>query len=267
MKKKTTLTLLIACFTTVYMVAQCRLVRAESMDSLKKFYYNYDKLGRFTSFLDVETEAGVTTKYEIQYAYNAAGKIVQRQTFSDDTLLSVWSVTYKKDWVDQSIYTNVKTGSSTIGSFFYDENKQQLTHFRAKTSNGDTIFSRFEYAPEGWLKRHTQLSNDTLLNFVVELTWDSNAKSIDPERAIMYGQILNFLAPNHVPNESPSVKGMFKGRSFYKMDKNGQRALIYSDELFDFKTNASGYLYENKYKNSFDNKVVVFRSFFEGCKN
>ena len=163
MKKKNILTLLIACFTTVYIIAQCRVVRGESTDSLKFFYYGY--------------------------------------------------------------------------------------------------------APEGYLKRHTRLSNDKYGGEVLEMAWDLASIPIDPERTFFADSPLDLLSDWTIPTVPLSVKGNLKGRTTYKIEKDGKLTKQYSEELFDNKANASGYLVENKYKTSPDNKVVTFRAFFEGCKN
>ena len=99
MKKKTILTLLIAYFTTIYIIAQCRIVRAESTDSLMFFYYGYDQTGKLAAYTSKSTENGASYKYERQFAYSSNGKCVQIQSFFNDTLSTIESFIYQNDLI------------------------------------------------------------------------------------------------------------------------------------------------------------------------
>ena len=266
MKKKTIITLLIMCFSTIYVIAQCRVVRGESTDSLKFFYYGYDQTGKLASYISKFTENGAFYKYERQFAYGSSGKCVQIQSFFNDTLSTIESFIYKNELIVEKVYLNLKDTMTTIGTLFYND-KRQATHYVAKKSNGDTVYMRFDYAPEGYLKRHTRLSDDKYGGEVLEMAWDLASIPIDPERTFFADSPLDLLSDWTIPTVPLSVKGNLKGRTTYKIEKDGKLTKQYSEELFDNKANASGYLVENKYKTSPDNKVVTFRAFFEGCKN
>ena len=72
---KTHLTVLILLLASLQTMAQCRLVRVESSDSIDTRYYSYDKLGRLISYKQDYTYENQKTVTDLHYAYDSDGKV------------------------------------------------------------------------------------------------------------------------------------------------------------------------------------------------
>lgn len=262
---KTTFSILIALLTAVQLSAQCRLVRMETSDTSSTRFYYYDKQGRLSSEKGFKTISGKKLKSDIRYAYNDKNKLAAIQDFQNDTLSIIRNLIYDNDVIKQvwTIWADDTTVS--IGQFYYNE-KGQVVRLVDKTKNRDTFSVNYEYAPEGWLKSYIYLSSYPDNNGKEEIYWNADQKIINPNRVFFPGY--PFMPNNgYAPIEPLSVKGNWKSRIQYKLDKEGKFIKGDEHEVFDVKGNAEGLWTEDKHRIIGKDKIVTYRGFYEGCKN
>lgn len=267
MKKTTTLTFLIACVTAVQLLAQCRLVRVESSDTSETHYLSYDKLGRLSAYAIHVLSEGKTNKYAYRFAYNDRDKVVSNHVSYNDTIFNIRNYIYEGDVMKRIYFITPKDSVLETGEVFYNE-RGQVTHFFSKKTSGDTFSVRYQYAPEGWLKQLTQQSNKPENSFTLDHKWDANQSIMDDVARIFFAGYAISPMNNIVLSIEPlSVKGNLKGMTRYKPTKEGKLEKDFDSEIFDLKANAEGLWIENKYRDTFENKVFTYRGFYEGCKN
>jgi hypothetical protein len=256
--------------TSLCATGQCRLTRYESSDSSITGLFYYDSLGRLGRFKEIYRQKTDQDYKDVKFTYQDSNQLASFQVFRKDTLTESNFFLYEKKRIIQQFRINSKNDTIAVRNFEYND-QNQLTNYRVKNPNGDTTHTLYEYAPEGWLKRLTRLSNDNFGSMITEYFWNLEEKIVDDPARIFFGDYpINPFYNLAIPVASLSVKGNFKGSVRYEMPKNGQNIKTQEDEIFDVKANKLGLWTENKYKlvefPSQDTSIMTFYAFYEGCK-